>query len=204
MSDALRPTHGGTHPDDDELLALAVDVEPGLDDVAVADGDHVRMCASCGARLQALQAWLQQIEIEAVADADAAFPASRLAAQRDEIMRKLEAAAANGRVIPFPAAPTHAIPALAFQPRRWLAAAAAAGLIVGLLTGRLLWDEQRPSPRDSSRSAALQRQTPAPRIERALAHPADELFLSEVELAIQSPPVAELQAIDALTPRMRQ
>jgi len=189
MNDTFRSTHGPDHPREDELLALAVGIDSGWDDVAVADVDHVRSCTPCTLRLQALQAWLQSVETAAVAEADAAFPDSRLAAQRDEIMRKLDAAQ-NRRVIPFPAA------------------AAAAGLVVGLLTGRLLWDQQPNTARDRGRTAAVvstvQRQAHVPRIERALSHPADEVFLSEIELALESPRVVELQAIDALTPRVRQ
>jgi hypothetical protein len=207
MNDTFRSTHGTDHPREDELLALAVGIDSGWDDVAVADVDHVRSCTPCTLRLQALQAWLQSVETAAVAEADAAFPDSRLAAQRDEIMRKLDAAQ-NRRVIPFPAAATSSAPALAFHARRWVAAAAAAGLVVGLLTGRLLWDQQPNTARDRGRTAAVvstvQRQAHVPRIERALSHPADEVFLSEIELALESPRVVELQAIDALTPRVRQ
>jgi len=193
------------HPSEDDLLALAAGIEHAAAGAPAADADHVRACAPCSLRVQVLQAWLQDMEVSAVAEADAAFPPARLAAQRAEIMRRLESTP-SVRVLPFPAA-TPPPAASVLHPRRWVAAAAAAGLVVGLLTGRLLWEQGPDRTPDRVRAAAVAtapRPTDAPRIERALSHPADEVFLSEIELALQSPRIRELQAIDALTPRIRQ
>ena len=50
---------------------------------------HVDDCAICAERLLDLGRWLDDTKQLAVADADAAFPAERLAAQRGQILRKL-------------------------------------------------------------------------------------------------------------------
>lgn len=204
MPDTSRSLDGVTHPSEDQLLALVVGLDAASPDVIPADADHVWGCAICTMRAQALHAWVRDMAPAAAAEADAMFPASRLASQRDAILRKIEADQ-SGRVIPFPAGIAPAGPGRVFHPRRWIAGAAAAGLIVGLLTGRLLWNEQPGLTRNRVRStvAASQYTRQIPRLENAMAHP-EEAFLTEVELALQSPRLDELQAIDALTPRVKQ
>ena len=167
-------------------------------------------------------------------EADAAFPPERLAAQRARIARRLAALARQqerrtsrravgagsqaaaprsqpARVLPFPVRET--VVRRPARPVRWVAAAAAAGLLVGLVAGRG-FDRRLasgPSSVGSAPSAAL-RAAPAaePRPQGARGAPAladllaGEPLLVEIEAALASPRVAELQAIDALTPRVRE
>jgi hypothetical protein len=124
--------------------------------------------------------------------------------QRDRIFRRIDALHAGPRVLPFPAAVQHGHAAP--QPRvfrRWVAAAAVAGLLAGLGAGRMMFT------RDTSTTAdARQQMTPAPAsvrqppAMRALhGEPAvnDEEFLSEIELATAAPRTRELRAIYAFT-----
>jgi hypothetical protein len=91
-----------------------------------------------------------------------------------------------------------------------VAAAAVAGLCVGLLTGRAL----RPWPETTSRSsfasasprpASAGRPLVDPSLRQATTlvdqHDVDEAFLHELDLAIMAPRIAPLEALDALTPQ---
>ena len=119
--------------------------------VAAPDAEHLESCAACRARYDAFTDWLADARVDAIAAADEVFPAERLAAQQSQIMRRLEALERPARVIAFP---KHAQPVSRTRsgPQRWIAAAAAAGLIVGLGAGELL-DLRRTRLRRSARRA---------------------------------------------------
>jgi hypothetical protein len=107
---------------------------------------------------------------------------------------------------------------------RWLAAAAAAGLFVGVAVGGMLFDSSGTAPTQTTllaRTKPVRRMTPPPvRVtspasvaEPQPAPPAppaqpqkattdDDTFLSELENALQYRP-RELQPYDALTPHVR-
>ena len=73
----------------------------------------------------------------AYAEADGYFDDRALEAQRQRILARLEPLGHRARVLPFPGAAAPARPGLAHS-RRWISAAAAAGLLIGLVTGELL------------------------------------------------------------------
>ncbi|MGC4082667.1 MAG: hypothetical protein QM736_11285 [Vicinamibacterales bacterium] len=96
---------------------------------------------------------------------------------------------------------------------RWLAAAAAAGLFIGVAVGGYLGPERlRPYSRQSAArlsapaaapaattpvpTAATTRVTPPPQLD-------DDAFLMELELALARPQPRELAAFDAMTPHVR-
>jgi hypothetical protein len=193
---------------------------------------HLEVCARCR-RHRTVLARVVEGAGALAEEADAAFPPERLSAQRARIARRLAALARQqedrtsrqavgagsqaapqsqpARVLPFPVRET--VVRRPARPVRWAAAAAAAGLIVGLVAGRG-FDRRLasgPSSVGSTPSAAL-RATPAaePRPEGVVGAPAladllaGEPLLVEIEAALASPRVAELQAIDALTPRVRE
>jgi len=124
----------GQHLDDAALAEIWTN--------AVADGSraahpHLDVCAECRLRFASLMAWLEEVRTDAFADADAAFPPERLAAQHAQVLRRLEAAERPTRVILFPKTPVQ--PPRPTSVRRWVAAAAAAGLfITGLGLGQLM------------------------------------------------------------------
>jgi hypothetical protein len=169
----------------------------GHDTIAVSNSAHLESCAACRARYEAFAEWFADARVEAIAAAGEAFPAERLAAQQSHILRRLEALERPARVIAFP---KYAQPVTTTRsgPQRWIAAAAAAGLIIGLGAGELL---------DLGRSARLRPAAdnqPLPRPAHSSVQPisanSDDALLYDADL---SPRVEALQALDAITPRPR-
>lgn len=196
-----------THLDDGALIHRYL-ADRGLE--ALESGDeallrHLAQCAACEAHYAALQAALDASRDAVIEQADLALSADRLAAQRDRILRRIDVHCGGPRVLAFPA-PGHSA-AASHQPRlmrRWVAAAAVAGLVIGLTAGRLL--EFGPGSHDAAmrRPAAESGTAPSPAapVMRSVHTelPVDENeFLSEVDLATAAPRAAELRAIYAFT-----
>src|SRR6476660_5727973 len=98
---------------------------------------HLESCPACRARFAELSAWLQNVRIDATTEADEHFSAERLASQHALVFRRLEAAERPARVIAFPRF-AQPLTSRTFHASRWIAAAAAAGLIVGVGVGQLM------------------------------------------------------------------
>lgn len=109
---------------------------------AVADGSgtprdpHLARCAECRVRYASFEAWMDEVRSEAVAEADEVFTPEKLKTQQAHIFRRLEAAEHPTRIIAFPKAPVTASRPSPF--RRWIAGAAAAGLVAGIGLGQML------------------------------------------------------------------
>jgi hypothetical protein len=162
---------------------------------------HLENCATCRARFAELLSWLENIRAEATSEADENFPAERLAAQHALIFRRLEAAERPARVIAFPRF-AQPLTSRTSHVSRWIAAAAAAGLIVGVGVGQLM--DLRHSLMRANGTQAHVSATPANvgrdvRVQ-AVSATRDEAFLSELDASI-SRGVPELRALDAFTPR---
>jgi hypothetical protein len=185
------------HLSDDQLLEIRFPVTSEL---------HLAGCEACHSRYDGLVRELDFIREEAAQEADAVFTAERLASQRDAIMRRLDRATHHADVVTFPGRRTGTPGAWAPHPsRRWVAAAAAAGLVTGLLVGRyadVRSHSGAPTSASAMASVAPRRATqPAGVISR----PTDDQFLVEIEDAVTSRRIAELQALDALTsPELRE
>jgi hypothetical protein len=196
---------GRRHPGGDALVRYYM-AERGFDALDSRDEPlvrHVAGCAPCAARFAALCNSLDSTATAVVDQADAAFPADRLREQRERIMRRLDSS--GGRVIPFPATDKTARPASAHPWfAGWIAAAAAAGLLVGLAAGRML---QLPGnePDMALRGPAVTGGAAPPSVAgqirpASLTHGTlDDLFMSEVDSALANPRTPELEAIDAMT-----
>jgi hypothetical protein len=179
------------HLTDDQLIALCVDGS-----ARGTRADEVRGCASCGARLASLSGLLREVSVASELDADAAFPADRLARQRARILQRLGHRGHLARVLAFPAA--HA-PHTSVQPRsarRWVAGAAAAGLIIGMAAGRMAHQFQGLRP-IAQESAAVRSGAGVPL--QASSSAADDEFLQELEAALSFSP-AGLRRLDSVTP----
>ena len=167
--------------------------------IAAPDAEHLESCAACRARYEAFTDWLADARVDAIAAAGEVFPAERLATQQAQILRRLEALERPARVIAFP---KHARPVAATRsgPQRWIAAAAAAGLIVGLGAGELL-DSRRASRRRPIPTAETETFGPTARgAVQPVSLNSDDALLYDADL---SPRVEALQALDAITPRLR-
>jgi len=170
---------------------------------------HLRDCADCRARYSTFAGWLDTLRADAAAEADEVFTADRLAAQQAQIARRLEALGQPGRVIAFPrfAQPIASRPG---EGRRWVAAAAAAGLVVGLGLGQML--DFGASSRSAAPFSAPQQVArgaaggDAVRVglQPVSAALSDESFLEDVELMPSQARVPEsLQYLNAITPSAR-
>ncbi len=200
----INPLTRGRHLDDAalaELWTAAASDEP-------ASGGHLDECASCRTRYTALAAWLETLREDAVAEADEAFPADKLAAQQAHILRRLEAMERPARVIAFPRF-ARPIGAHHSNTRRWIAAAAVAGLVIGLAGGQVI-DLRHKIGRTSSftpsESVARISSGPAnPPSYRTVSLTSDEALL--MEIGTEPTPYAHmpepLRALDGLTPRAR-
>lgn len=181
------------HLADSELLAL---IE------SAAAHDHVAACERCSIRHAELLCAAADREA-GHSEADAAFDDRRLAHQRSHILRRLDRNNGPARVLPFPAA-ARAAASLTSIGRRWVAAAAIGGLIVGIFTGGLLRHRGEAAPEMVRQATTSARRAPAATVVPADLRVADELLLGELEDAvIARPRPAELHAIDELTPVAR-
>lgn len=179
---------GRRHLTDEQLLAAWQEGDVDL---------HLRECASCQARDLELRAFLDTVRADAVSEADRVFTSERLAAQHAHVMRRLDRTLHPGRLLNFPALPRRT-PVLPLVARRWVALAAAAGLVIGLVAGVAV-DRRR-----SFTQAGDSRTTIGPTANAELVSFNDEAFLSDLETAAAAPRVEELQALDDLTPHVRE
>ena len=190
------------HLSDDRLIEVCV-----LEAPTPGEQEHLAACARCDARRSRLEALLDDVSVTASEAADAAFPPERLTRQHARIMAHLQHEGRPARVIAFPAGHSHAPTVSRTRPgSRWIAAAAVAGLVIGVIAGRVGHDVtfSRPAVRIiASRGAEAPelRATGSTGIIREVSNPVDdEEFLSQMETAIDSP-AAALQPLDELTPR---
>jgi len=182
------------HLTDDELAALVLDTGAP----AVVER-HLRSCAGCEARRDGLSRLLDDLSASADRETDAHFSAAHLAHQRARLLRRLEQDGGLARVLVFPAGRQDRRVFRSRPTTRWIAAAAAAGMAVGLVVGRL---SSGPSPRPGV-AARVALSSSAPRATSGFA-PAtavlsDDELMGEIELAVARP-WSGLEPIHALTP----
>jgi hypothetical protein len=186
------------HLNDDQLMEVCF---------PLTDSRHLTTCGTCRSRYDDLVRCLDEIREDAVQEADALFTSERLAEQRGAILRRLQQVPHSAEIVRFPArsAGVHTEWHSSEPTRRWIAAAAAAGLVAGLLVGRFVDIGSRPtSSTQSGVSATDTRRVAAGPAATMIQPPADE-FLVEIEDAVTSRRVVELQALDALTsPELRE
>ncbi len=150
---------------------------------------HLAACASCRQELDQLVD-VFAAEREAVAAAvDLTFGPAELERQREAIRRRITAAGGEHRVLPFPRVARHA-PPTGTTDHRWLIAAAAVGLCLGIALGQV--------PRIAGRPQEMPAAMAAP--QRSAADPADDTLLRDIDDALAVEPRPELSALDALTP----
>jgi hypothetical protein len=175
------------HVDDTTLQILVLDPGAG----AGAAATHLHGCARCQARAAEARRRLDATRAAAAAAADAAFPAADLDRQRRAILSRILRGHRPARVLAFPS--HEASGAQPRADRRWLAAAAAAGLVLGALAGQL-------PHLDTSRPPGAGPDAPAVVSARADTRPLEDTLLSEVDAALDPATRPELRALDALTP----
>jgi hypothetical protein len=181
--------------------------------VADAHDPHLSGCAQCRARYGAFVQWLDNMRDDAVAEADEAFPAERLASQQSQVMRRLEALERPARVLNFPriGRPTTSTQG---HMQRWVTAAAAAGLVIGLAAGQLfdirhaLFARPEPARGPAQTARYVPQQVTTNSAAAVVATPvsfsvSDEALFFGGEPVRSSERVSMLQAMDDITPRAR-
>lgn len=173
---------------------------------AVADGSgvprdpHLAGCAECRVRYASFESWMEAIRADATAEADEVFTPERLKAQQAHIFRRLEAAEHPTRIIAFPKAPAAASRPSPF--RRWVAGAAAAGLLAGIGLGQMLNLGRiipgSPAPRDTFTVEAPMARGTNPSVIPASFN--EETAMRELD-EIAVPRYDALRAYDTFTPR---
>jgi anti-sigma factor RsiW len=152
--------------------------------------EHLDRCGQCAGRALEMSRWLEDVQTVGRADADAVFTEDRLERQRESVMDRLAELARPSKVISFPAASLSERQA---QPRRrlnagWLAAAAAAGIMLGVVTVELshLWSNDGAPATVAATSPAL----------------SDAANVDLLDGAFELPSMGALSALDEMTPRL--
>lgn len=159
---------------------------------------HLLDCAACGARRDAVGQMLTEVTDVATTEADAVFSPERLARQQAKILQRIDADGRPARVIVFPAGQPPVASVMHPRPgTRWVAVAAAAGLVLGLLGGHLARDLMGSG---AVPAQAIVTSSAGASVRNVSTSPEDE-FLGQIELAGGSAGPAVLRSIDALTPR---
>lgn len=180
------------HLSDDRLIDVCLD-----DGSLAAEAAHLAGCPACEERRARLLLLLAEVREVATAQADAFFTPDRLDKQRAHVLERLEHEARHGRVISFPAAHGHA-PALRARPGiRWVAAAAAAGLLIGFVAEHVA----HRVPGRSGAPPAIADAT-ADALQFAVVPLSEEEFLGRIELAVEGTAGSALRPLDDLTPRV--
>lgn len=196
---SLRHAHVPT----ERLAALAL---AATEDERREDGEavaHLSTCPTCAATLSQLVAELDALRDAAHHEADAQFPEATLDAQRARVMDRLAHIGHAARVLPFPMRAVSASPVRPVVNRKLISAAAAAGLLIGLVTGQVM----HVTPWERARHVDVRTPVaPAAPVAQAGFVPVtatsltDYVSLTEVDSAVQLRRAADVLAFDALTP----
>ncbi len=205
-------------------------LNPHLDDAAFADlwterlalggsesgrpaEAHLRSCSECRTRYAAFCSWLETIRSDAHAEAAEVLTTERLTTQQAQIVRRLEGLEHPARVILFPRF-TRPIAARPSARRSWIAAAAVAGLVVGMGLGQVLefgGATVRPSnpitqPQQMARGTTANDEGVRMGVQPVVSPVSDETYLYDQDqevISSQAGVPESLQYLNAITPSAR-
>ena len=198
-----------THVQEERLLDcyLAERSDEPLDPRVV---EHLNECRPCALRYEDLTRFMDGLRDEADAETDALFTPEHLAAQQRHIARAIEHVGRAARVITFPVQAEGRPVDVSYRRMtpRWVAAAVAAGVVMGLgLGASFRWERRAGTPQ----LTAAARPAPPTRLAPvatggigAVVTADDDAFLTDLEIALESPRTRELQPFDAITPHVRE
>jgi len=200
-----------SHLKDDDLFECYLATRTG-EEPDPRSMEHLADCDHCVTRYDEVVAFMDTTRQTAEAEADAQFPPERLLVQQQQILRRLEHVHRPGRVITFPGRDTlSGSRSVGRLTPRWLAAAAAAGLFIGVAVGGYFAPERFHRSATQQLAAArpmmVQPHPAAPTAIRVNSAPEDtpddDAFLMELEVALARPHTRELQPFDAMTPHVQ-
>ena len=180
-----------SHLSDDQLLESYV--------LATHEG-HLSACGECRARFDDLVRALDELREDAVSEADAVFTTERLHEQRERIVRRLERHGHPAEVLTFPSrlGREQAAHRLLGPARRWVAGAAAAGLVAGLFLGFAV--DRRVVSTSSRRTGMPAAASPAASWRQDSTEPQDEQVLTEIDEVLSGPHrLLEMRTLDDMT-----
>ena len=169
--------------------------------------EHLADCQPCTARYSELATFMDELQAQGTAEADAVFTPERLRTQHQRIIERLVHAAHPARIIRFPGRRSvdfvrrSMTTSTSRGSSRWIAAAAAAPDRQPHLEERA----QHRAPRVvyAPQIAAPLLTPAASRSETRTTAASDDAFLSDLEIALERPHTRELLAFDAFTPHAR-
>jgi hypothetical protein len=184
------------HLSDDRLIEICLD-----EDSCSSERQHLDDCRECAERSARLAHLLGEVTAVATAEADAVFSPDRLAKQRARILQRIDQEGRPGRVITFPAGSVQgrSLRARPGPGMRWIAGAAAAGLLIGILAGHLAHvvpGQWRVPP------TQVVLQPPAATLQAVSTSMSEEELLGLLEVATEGTSGASLRPLDDLTPRV--
>ena len=185
------------HLTDTELLALHFDRQRDGD-----AHDHVAACATCRSRGHAVTELLDDVTRATTAETAALFGDDLLARQHAKIMGRVAQECRSARIISFPAAIAAPVRPVRGG-TRWVAAAVAAGVILGIVGEHVTQRIARGGrPLRAFPTQAVQVVSEPGVAVRAVSTSSDDDFYGQVELAFGSAAPAALRPLDVLTPRV--
>jgi len=184
------------HLTDTELLGLHFDRRGG------AVHEHLTACATCQERGKAITELLDDVHEATVSEADALFGPESLARQQARIMGRVAQECRSARIISFPAASQPPV-RHARGGTRWVAAAVAAGVILGIVGEHVSHRITRTPYETRTYQAPIAQVAvqPVRAVTVRTVSASDDEFYGQVELAFGSTGPAALRSLDALTPR---
>jgi hypothetical protein len=203
-------TYRARHLDEEQLNDCYLAQRDGnaLDPRAL---EHLADCSECGSKFTDLSQFMDTLRSDAEAEADEWFPAEWRRRQQQHIAARLDHLGHMARVISFPARSGDETGRVTSRVApRWVAAAAAAGLFVGMALGNH-YDLGRTLAFGHGAPTAVSNQarvSASPAVLPAAPEPAkpapagldDDAFLSELELSVDSLQAHELMPFYAFTP----
>lgn len=170
---------------------------------AVASGDrprHLERCDICAERAVLLGRWMDELRSDATELSDV-FTPEQLAAQQNQILRRLEQLDHPARVIAFPAAPRSE--QQGFNGRRvnvsWVGVAAAAGLVIGIVGGQVSARFGQPATTPTAMTATV-----GDTAAQVSAEPSGPVNGAMFDDSFESLGIPSLDVLNEMTPRLTQ
>ena len=211
----LNMSRAGTHLREEDILRLLrPPAVPDIkDDRARA---HLSRCEACAEETVKLERFLDGLsDVHDVGIGGRVSP-ERLNRQKHRILRRIRRVVEpgrRGRVLRFPAVGRPTLLDVRWA-GKWLGAAAAAGLLLGVIVGQ--WVHVHPdAPAEVGRASEMRPLTgdvPPTAVSRTvlanlplvMTSTSEDGFLDELDQVLGSPPIIELAPLDEITPRIRE
>lgn len=172
--------------------------------------EHLSDCEPCAKRFKDLAAFMDELQAAGTHEADEIFTSDRLRVQHHAVMQRLAHVGHAARIIRFPGRRSVELVRRSMSrstshgSSRWIAAAAAAGLFIGVAVGASYNYGSTTHGQSMLVPQVAAPLTPiATRGDKQPQTAADDAFLSDLEVALERPHTRELMAFDALTPHAR-